>query len=741
MARTVVVGGKTILAGGSPAFPDVANAGSDTPQNEVLDPIDTNKSIAQFILEQFNIPFSSPVLGSCLPGTDIRNQDATTMLKLSLAPELVNDPPCGSQRGSIGGSQAGFAEVEIDEDGIGRFYMAGQSAATGLDIRYCVPTAAVVNPADLVIVRGYDPPPRREIRSSFDGLKNAEVMNYGDCAEKSCEGPSVQKYATISYDDPQLDQAYLDDVVNSYELAAFESLLGYIIDLDLPDGTNDERFGLKITFGDTTKEYFKFPANLLNDAANLTDTSTIGAGYGSNNFQYNITPATGNLGLDPDCTIEVPVNGVKVFINKSRFLRLNKFGREESDFIGVVDVVLPGRKVIRFGSELTQIRVTVENNVDLLTLQHGKNWNWEVDAAGNVTVELFTAIEDAFTEFVCNLYKAEFVTGPGSLGVIFSPRSSLLLADQIDAEPSDLVCNVGDSLGYLTNGDMCVVVERKRPSIDVFDPLGNAVAIASQFLNYIGGDQGEDLSLGIVDKIEGTKTGVKRQYGIRYTPVIIVDRPSPIAYASTAPLSTAGGSLPASKIIDQADGIVDSDPTTQQNFTESELAILQDSTNGSTIDLTFPFCYGVDNGTDPPTYGTECLEIAENFLALQTQVVETTSVILGPDSTPRLGDRMADGSVINEISYSYSDSSQYLITATAGPLFLSSGSFNDPRYQLQTEDVTREGTIIQDAGDGTTYVVRVEGFGEITALLMVLDDLSVGDKVQVRIYNNPVEKI
>ena len=35
----------------------------------------------------------------------------------------------------------------------------------------------------------------------------------------------------------------------------------------------------------------------------------------------------------------------------------------------------------------------------------------------------------------------------------------------------------------------------------------------------------------------------------------------------------------------------------------------------------------------------------------------------------------------------------------------------------------------------------VEGFGEITALSMVIEEIAVGDKVNVRIYNNPVEHI
>ncbi len=72
---------------------------------------------------------------------------------------------------------------------------------------------------------------------------------------------------------------------------------------------------------------------------------------------------------------------------------------------------------------------------------------------------------------------------------------------------------------------------------------------------------------------------------------------------------------------------------------------------------------------------------------------------------------------------------------------MTSGSFNDSKYQLKTEDVSREGMIIQDAGNGAEYTVRVEGLGEFPSLLMVLEDVSVGDKVGLKIYNNPVERI
>jgi len=731
--------GKNILVGGDPSFQELV-IGSPSPENDLLD-AQPNRAVSQLILEIFSIPFdANSVLGGSLAGIDIRNQDPVTMLKLSLAAELLDNAPPGSTR--TGGP--GFAEVEIDEGGIARFYIAGRTPASNLDIRYCIPTSQIVQPADLVIVRGYDPPPERKLRSGFDGLKNKEVMDYKDCAEESCDESIVSQYATISYDDPQLDQVYLDDIVNSYELAAFETILGYLIDLDMPD--IDDNPGLKITFGDTTKEYLTFAASNLNATVlggSLTDEDgqiTTIETQGGSTVQGVSTGAGGNIGVTAvitsvnargdKCTInEVALSGSSVTIFAERFKRLNKFGVEESDFIGVVDVVFSGRKVRDLttspGSPSDGInglmRTRVRPNKELISLAQGKNWTYEVNLDGDITVNLFQVLEDDFTAFVCGVYRDPSSLSAGAVDILTFSTDNLLTPEAVGVDAAvGLICGIGGPLGYkVINNKMCIVVERKRPSIDVFDPLGNALSLAEQIT-------------------------------IEYTPIVVVDLPQPIAYAGADPLSSIDGTrtIAAEGIIRQEDGIVDSDPTTDQDLEDSELSILQDNTNGATIDITLPFAFGTQ--PDPSRaqgelQGTECLEIARNFFALQSQVITTHSMVLGPDSEPRLGDSFTlpngEIGVINEINYSYSDASQYLITVTVGPEYLTAGSFNDSKYQLRTEDVTREGMVIQDAGNGTEYTVRVEGLGEFPCLLMVLDDISVGDKVGIRIYNNPVERI
>ena len=716
--------GTIILEEGDPNYVDLLQVGPTNPQNELLDE-DPDQPLSIFILNKVGIPFDAgfPFKGSSLPGYDIKNQNTATMLKLALITELI----------------AGrFIEIEIDEFGIARFYTVGTSPALNLDIRYCVPTSTINQPIDLVIVRGYDPPPVRELRTSFDGLKNKELMAYEDCAKDSCEESFVARYATISYDDPLLDQQYLDDVKNSYELESFESLLGYLIDLDLPVNP-DNIPGFRITFGDTTKEYIRVDAKIMNNTVSAVGAAaSIGNSIGDAGRRdfgafsnQSLVSQPGGLGNRSGGNVPIVINiinesninnlptcgavldsiaGGLITFPKERFIRENKFGRLESDFIGITDVVFAGNKIKSFTASPggfgidASIFWVIDPNKDLVELSHGRNWTWTVNTATeDIEVYLFSILEDARAKATCQVY-----SNPELFASESAPVQDLVYAFSNDlvtrfpAANEEFICNIGDDLGYWNeSGKMCVVVERRRPSVDIFDPLGNASTIA------------EEIS-------------------IRYTPVIMIDPPLPVTYASSKTLSSIDGTrtIASTGIIDQADGIVDADPTTTQDIEESETSILQDNTDGFTLDMTLPFCEEDD-----------CLLIAQQLLALQESDVRTNSIILGPDSEPLLGQLMPDGSVINEISYSYSDSSQYLITIATGPKYQTAGSFNDSKYQLRTEEVTKDGIVLQDAGNGAEYVVRVDGFGEITALSMILDDISVGDRVGVKIYNNPVEHI
>ena len=108
--------------------------------------------VYQDVLNTYNIPASYPngvPPGGALPGIDIKRMDAIEAIRLSLAEALT----------------AG-QWWEIYEDNFGGVYFTNlydngsPTKTVNLDVRLCVPSASLQNEVDMVIVRGYDPPPQ-----------------------------------------------------------------------------------------------------------------------------------------------------------------------------------------------------------------------------------------------------------------------------------------------------------------------------------------------------------------------------------------------------------------------------------------------------------------------------------------------------------------------------------------------------------------------------------------------------
>ena len=105
-----------------------------------------------------------------------------------------------------------------------------------------------------------------------------------------------------------------------------------------------------------------------------------------------------------------------------------------------------------------------------------------------------------------------------------------------------------------------------------------------------------------------------------------------------------------------------------------------------------------------------------------------------------LEQQFGDG-VINSISYSYQDSSNYLITITTGSKFIDAGTnFSDSSiWTMDVESITREGVVTQVAGNGIHYVVHVNGLGDYIAVNTIFNQMppEVGDRVTIEINNVP----
>jgi hypothetical protein len=193
---------------------------------------------------------------------------------------------------------------------------------------------------------------------------------------------------------------------------------------------------------------------------------------------------------------------------------------------------------------------------------------------------------------------------------------------------------------------------------------------------------------------------------------------------------------------------------TVQDLTTCDSELLQNAMDGSSLSMTMPFIQDVtiditNDGsvvTYPQSPGeSELYQIADFIYDLTNEEITEVTYIFGPDDEPKLGDNFShngiDG-IINSVSYSYQDSSSYLVTAVVGPKYLKDTvSTNDASiWQQQVETVTKEGVITQVAGNGIHYAVHVEGMGDFIAVNTVVGGFppEVGDRVTVEINNVPV---
>lgn len=123
-------------------------------------------SVAQMVLQNNNIPYKN-VVGSSLPGYDIKSQDCVAMLKLSLL-------------GDGSGNEEGFPEVYCARDGVATTVVAGKDANNpGLkDCFLKTSSANFVNKIDHVLVKGKEPLPYRFNKGPIDVMGNGTPLAF-----------------------------------------------------------------------------------------------------------------------------------------------------------------------------------------------------------------------------------------------------------------------------------------------------------------------------------------------------------------------------------------------------------------------------------------------------------------------------------------------------------------------------------------------------------------------------------
>lgn len=431
-----------------------------------------DENVAVMILEAFDIPIvgAHPPRGN-LCGLDINNMAASAALKLSLAENIAD--------GII-------YEVYVNEYGQAYFQEVYPNApVVNLDIRLCIPSSNINNKVDGVIVRGYDKPPVRSFKDFYTvigrgtGPLNPSSVGYKQSyhsleallGTSQCIGKIFAKEARVSYKDPVLETSYMDGVDNLYELNAFESLVGYVIDFD---GSSDQN--VKYAFSDTSLfdieidlSGFSFGSATMCTEAGLTTMT-----YGE---------MTSHIG---------PFNSY------------DKYGDIWPLLNSVSQLTCVGYKIkyiydyTSFPSSETQVVCDVSSNKEVFSLAAGTNWYWELSSNSSADVHIYYPVgEQSSTTYISADLLSSTYAGTRAYvreGFYYNANNpatgSLIYGTPIP--------NVAGGLGVVLT-KLIATVEIDRPSVTVQHQGGEALSYA------------QDLE-------------------VKYQPIIVTDEPAPVAY-------------------------------------------------------------------------------------------------------------------------------------------------------------------------------------------------------------------
>ncbi len=226
-----------------------------------------------------------------------------------------------------------------------------------------------------------------------------------------------------------------------------------------------------------------------------------------------------------------------------------------------------------------------------------------------------------------------------------------------------------------------------------------------------------DTSCFIVNDSAGNAKKIAEGLKVEVLGIALHDAPAPIAMNGI--------------LIDQEAGLLDNDPTTTQDLEDTPMEVAYaEMSSGRTMSLNFA---SLDE-TKTKTLSKKLYDL------LREDTGKVYTHTCGPTETPEIGDRGPNGGIINTIEYAYTDQGTYLINVTEGPKnFGDFAGIDGGMYYKQTEEVTTKGTVIQDKGNHVDYKIRVDGYGDITAINGCAEVIAVRDRVSITMHNNAVE--
>lgn len=554
-----------------------------------------------------------------------------------------------------------FLEAHMDGDGVVRFSEVGGDPGT-INTWFSFSTDSLKTPLDTVIISGYDPPILRWRGNGLDYLKNKSIYGIPDDVMNSiCGGSILYKIAYIVFEDGIESSSY-GSIIGGVEIGRYDNHIGFIYIINNPGGVD-----VSWSISNSTREFIDITSNMPTAFINYTGDPT---------------------GDNPGCWYNATPVGCSNTIKLGPFIKYDP-NREENvpDFQQIARIFFIGREVISvssFGGEGGSLAARHEKKV------------------ANIPPEDFTIEEDLATGEIQICFKRVRSVNET---VLYNLADQALEQISFYDQAGNLVETIPGGTGYTWVVDfagrrmgwliekMYVEVIRNRPCITVNDEAGDALTHAGNLT-------------------------------ITAMPVFTTDNPAPIALASTDPLADSI-ELDTDGLVDQEAGMIDNNPTTLQEYTDTTDFKLEALRQGSVVEISLPF---LENN--------QLQTMADQLLGLYNEDAQVTTYMCSPTSDPNLGGLYNDR-IINSIEYSYQDSSSYQITVVTGPRMEKNMGFASSLFQMETETVSTEGVITQVGGNGYNYTVKTNKFGSLPAYSGIKEDMEVGDRVQVTIHNYP----
>jgi len=635
--------------------------------------------------------------GGNLDNLDIKRMDVLSLINISLL------------EGSI--AEESLMELVVNEEGDFDIITIGtMGGLDDCDIYYTFQTQSFTENCQGVMLTGGAPlieRPPLVWKSVFgDGVENKQVHDYTQIAT-NCNLDNFSTHAIIVYDDPHTtDSAFMDGVDNMYELTlanAYEKIVGWVYAMNAPNKTVD-----------TTIKHSKTAIIPIMVTGNKGDWNSADLGSLVKRPSYAEDDSGGNSGCyssDQGKEVGKEAEGVLIPLDDKLFYT-DKNGQTLSKFIKVQAVYVIGYQFDSLYSipktntagatkDLTQegnlvVGSIVNTNKNTIKLEEGVNYaiKYAVSDANGFKVPSII--------FANNARPADPVdygsNTPFQLLPYCPMAQNLEFGTGINV---GTLLPVANTRGFLVE-QVVAMIEIDTPSIAIYDPE----------FNYSYDSTNDSKANDIANAL---------QYEV--APMIIIEKPAPIVIASND----------ITEIIDQSASIQDSDPFTLQAFVDSPLEKALDAmSNGPGVTATLSFIQDEE----------DLLSLAKNIFSFMNAGDTTiTTYMCGPESEPKLGYLGNDGGIINEITYSYADSSSYTISVNEGPWMVKDiVSVNTGISFKVTEDATARATIVEDLGNHIHYKVRIDGHGDRVAVNTIPTILRVGDVISVTIHNNPVEE-